>query len=279
LFGSSLALAATLRHRTFVKTQLDLQILAQPDDTTCGPTCLQAVYSYFEDELPLEQVISEITRLEDGGTLAVLLACHALKRGYSATIYTYNLNVFDPTWFDGDEDECHRQLPARLQAQAEARGGKKRTIATEGYLQFLELGGKVRFQDLTPALIRKFLKRKVPILTGLSSTYLYHCARERDVGDNKSVYDDIAGFPMGHFVVLCGLDKRSRAVEVADPLHENPGYGGHRYTVTIDRLVGAIMLGVLTYDANMLVIEPGTSHRAKPARSKRQAAIKRKKRA
>lgn len=238
-----------------MKTRLDLQILPQPDDTTCGPTCLHAVYSYFDDEMPLEKVIAEITRLEDGGTLAVLLACHALRRGYDATIYTYNLNVFDPTWFDGDEDECHRQLPAKLKAQAAARGGVKRTIATEGYLEYLELGGKVRFEDLTPGLIRKFLKRKTPILTGLSATYLYHCARERTVGD-KSVYDDIAGLPMGHFVVLCGLDQRMRAVEVADPLHENPSYGGHRYTVTLERLVGAIMLGVLTYDANLLIIEP-----------------------
>lgn len=248
-----------------LKTRLDLQILAQPDDTTCGPTCLHAVYSYFDDELPLEQVIGEIKRLEDGGTLAVLLACHALRRGYDATIYTYNLNVFDPTWFDGDDDECHRQLPAKLTAQADAKGGGKRTVATEGYLEFLQLGGKVRFEDLTPGLIRKFLKRKIPILTGLSSTYLYHCARELDVGENKSVYDDIAGYPMGHFVVLCGLDKRSRLVEVADPLHENPGYGGHRYTVTIERLVGAIMLGVLTYDANMLIIEPGARARASAA--------------
>jgi len=248
-----------------VKTRLDLQILAQPDDTTCGPTCLHAVYSYFDDELPLEQVINEIQRLEDGGTLAVLLACHALRRGYNATIYTYNLNVFDPTWFDADDDEVHRQLPDKLIAQANAKGGGKRTIATEGYLEYLRLGGKVRFEDLTPGLIRKFLKRKTPLLTGLSSTYLYHCARELDVGGNKSVYDDVGGLPMGHFVVLCGLDKRSRSVEVADPLHENPGYGGHRYTVTIERLVGAIMLGVLTYDANLLVIEPKD---AKPRRAR-----------
>lgn len=253
-----------------MKTRLNLPILAQPDDTTCGPTCLQAVYSYFEDELPLDQVIGEITRLEDGGTLAVMLACHALRRGYRATIYTYNLTVFDPTWFDGEESECLARLPDRLEAQAVARGEPKLRIATEAYIEFLDLGGRVRFQDLTPGLIRKHLKRRVPILTGLSSTYLYHCARERD-DKGVSVYDDIGGGPMGHFVVLCGLDTKSRAVEVADPLQGNPGYGEHRYSVPLERLVGAIMLGVLTYDANMLIIEPADMPDAPKRREKKRS--------
>ena len=34
---------------------------------------------------------------------AVFLACDALRKGYSATIYTYNLMVFDPTWFGHDD--------------------------------------------------------------------------------------------------------------------------------------------------------------------------------
>ena len=36
-------------------------------------------------------------RMEHGGTFAVFLACDALRKGYCATIYTYNLMVFDPT--------------------------------------------------------------------------------------------------------------------------------------------------------------------------------------
>ena len=34
-----------------------LEILAQPDDATCGPTCLHAVYRHFGDALPLDSVI------------------------------------------------------------------------------------------------------------------------------------------------------------------------------------------------------------------------------
>ena len=79
-------------------TKLELEMLPQPDDTTCGPTCLHAVYRYYDDPVPLPQLIDEVEPLSTGGTLAVSLACHALRRRYRATIYTYNLTLFDPTW-------------------------------------------------------------------------------------------------------------------------------------------------------------------------------------
>lgn len=41
----------------------------------------------------------ETPELEDGGTLAVLLGTQAIRRGYHAKIFTYNLRVFDPSWF------------------------------------------------------------------------------------------------------------------------------------------------------------------------------------
>lgn len=65
-----------------MRSPLHLEILPQPDDTTCGPTCLHAVYSYFGDALDLSTVIGEVQTLEEGGTLAVLLGLHALRRGY-----------------------------------------------------------------------------------------------------------------------------------------------------------------------------------------------------
>jgi hypothetical protein len=44
---------------------------------------------------------------------------------------------------------------------------------------------------------------------------------------------------------------------VADPLNDNPGFGSHYYAVDVERLISAIMLGVVTYDANLLMIQPG----------------------
>jgi len=67
--------------------KLDFDINNQPDNTSCGPTCLHAVYHYYNDSIPLQQIISEVTMMEEGGTLEVFLACHALRRGYKTTIF------------------------------------------------------------------------------------------------------------------------------------------------------------------------------------------------
>jgi hypothetical protein len=291
---------------------LELDILPQPDEVTCGPTCLHAVYKYFGRDVPLDRVIGEVPQLEEGGTLGVMLGLHALARGFRATIYTYNLQVFDPTWFRklgdpvigpvgpaarrppdapggggggplppagpavlaGTEAARRRgfrreppppggwpggrpgfvaDLRERLAAQGKAKRSAKLHQATDAYIKFLDLGGRILLEDLSPALIRRFLKRKIPILTGLSATYLYRTSREHGP---TSDYDDIRGQPAGHFVVLCGYDANKREVLVADPYMPNPMGQGQRYAVGIDRLIGSILLGILTYDANLLVIEP-----------------------
>lgn len=226
--------------------QLQLEVLPQPNDTTCGPTCLHAVYRYFSDDVPLQTVIDEVPPLPGGGTLAVWLANHALRRNYDATIFTYNLQLFDPTWFTTPDS-----LADHLRAQLAAKHDPRLALATQPYLQFLELGGRVFMGNKTSALIRRFLKRGIPILTGLSATYLYRCARE--YGDE---YDAIKGDPQGHFVVLSGYDRRTREVTVSDPLQDNPGFGQQQYTVNVEQLVSAILLGIVTYDANLLIIQP-----------------------
>jgi Peptidase_C39 like family len=238
-----------------MKALLPFDIATQPDETTCGPTCLQAVYRYYGDAIGLDQVIAEVPMLAGGGTLAVLLACHALQRGYRATIYTYKLQLFDPTWLHLPAEA----LKAKLRAQLLFKDEPRLRAATEGYLRFLELGGELRAKDLSGALIRGFLNQGTPILTGLSATFLYRSARE--YGPNCD-YDDIRGEPSGHFVVLHGYDREARTVHVADPLQTNPLTRTQKYVAGLDRIINAILLGVLTYDANLLIIQPG---KEKPA--------------
>lgn len=228
--------------------RLPLQILPQPDETTCGPTCLHAIYRYWQDEEALGTVIARTRQLEHGGTFAVFLACDALARGYCATIYTYNLLVFDPTWFRDGAD-----IAERLQRQREFKSDYRLQHATEGYLEFLRRGGRLRFVDLSPALIRGILRRRLPILTGLSATYLYRSAREHGPTDAA---DDIRGLPSGHFVVLAGYDRSRRKVFVVDPYQPTPYGPSHEYWISVDRAVGAILLGIVTHDANMLIVYP-----------------------
>ena len=229
-------------------TDPGFKILPQPNDTTCGPTCLQAVYDFYNDYVDLNQVISEVIALKDGGTLAVLLANHALRRGYKATIYTYNLEVFDPTW----KTLSHDLLADKLAKQMVYKNDKKLRTAIDSYLEFLMLGGNIKFEELSPGLLRSYLKKNIPVLTGLSSTYLYQCPRE--YGEHCE-YDDERGFPCGHFVVLYDYDHENKLVQLADPLLPNPVSETQYYAVPMQRLLNSILLGVITYDANLLIIE------------------------
>jgi hypothetical protein len=231
---------------------LDFTISLQPDDTTCGPACLHSVYHFYNDSMTLEQVINEVPYLEEGGTLAVLLANHALKRGYRATIYTYNLQLFDPIWFKEEGIYIEQKLIDQLQYKKEL----KFQLASKAYIEFLKLGGKLLLEDLNEKLIRDYLERSVPILTGLNSNFLYRTTREYSV---PGIYDDVKGYPQGHFVILCGYDTANQEVLVADPYELNPYSRDQQYMVKLDRLICSILLGSITYDENLLIIEPNIS--------------------
>jgi len=237
-----------------VTLRLPVTMLAQPDGTSCGPTCLHAIYRYLGRREALRKIIARARRLEHGGTYAVFLACDALRRGFDATIYTYNLTVFDPTWFRPGVNIADRLRRQRDRKQRDAN----LVHATEGYLEFLALGGRLRFADLTRALVRGILRRRLPILTGLSSTFLYRSAREYGPHD---VPDDIRGGPAGHFVVLAGYDRRERSVLVVDPYGPHPYGKSRRYWINVDRVLGAVLLGIVTHDANLLVINARSTER------------------
>lgn len=239
--------------------ELILEIQSQPSDTACGPTCLAAVYEYWQRPVELSQLVDKITELDRGGTLAVDLACDALLRGFAAEIVTYNLQLFDPTWFDDDgEMKSGEWLAERLTKQLDAKQHRgdfdvaRLASATKSYLQFLTLGGRVRMQPLDELLLVSMMARETPILCGLSSTYLYQESRETPSGEE----DDTGGDPTGHFVVLHGFDPVKRTVLIADPLHPNAMAPTNKYVAPLSRLTSAILLGIVTFDANLLTISP-----------------------
>lgn len=229
-------------------TPVDFHIAAQPDGSSCGPTCLQALYRFHGDDIALEVIRRAVRQLDDGGVLGVQLACDALRRGYEADIYTYNLQIFDPTWFRGVRPD----LRAKLTAQAAVKTKRKLQFATRAYLDYLDLGGRVDMRDLSAGLLADLVAQG-PVLTGLSSTWLYGGPRE--VG-REPEDDDVAGVPQGHFVVLCGWQASTRHVWVADPLRPNPFSPEPVYAVDVDRLIASILLGIVTYDANLILLRP-----------------------
>ncbi len=231
-----------------IKKVLKFDIRAQPDDLSCGPTCLHALYNFYGEDLDLGAVIKDVKQLEFGGTLAVFLGLHALQRGYHAIIYTYNLHIFDPSWFNSNVN-----LTDALKKQMEFKKDSGVSLSSDAYIRFIENGGEIRYQEMSSSLIRKYLRRSIPILTGLSSTYLYDSTRE--IPSNNQ-FDSIRGEPAGHFVVINGYNKEDRKFYVADPLNPNPMAKTQYYKVGFGRLISSILLGIVTNDANLLVIFP-----------------------
>ncbi|KAA3649703.1 MAG: peptidase-C39 like family protein [Bacteroidetes bacterium] len=231
----------------------NLKILSQPNDSTCGPTCLQAVYNFYNDPIDLKEVIRQVHTLDNGGTLAVMLAINALKRNYKASIYTYNLEIFDPSWFPVKDNEV---IINKLKEQLKIKRSLKFIRASKAYIKFLEMGGELKFKDLSRKLIERLFKENTPVLTGLSATYLYNCQREAVDENNMMYYSDTKGEPTGHFVILSGFDSNKGKVLVADPYKENPVSGTNYYSVKTGRLLNSILLGIMTYDANLLIIKP-----------------------
>jgi hypothetical protein len=229
--------------------KIDISILTQPNDSTCGPTSLHAIYNHYGLKLDLQKLIKDIQYLKNGGTLAVFLGIDALQRNFKATIFSFNLKLFDPTWFNLEKGE----IIQKLEAQMKVKKGIKLKAASKAYIEFLNLGGEVMCKELRPDYLRDCFERNVPILTGLSATYLYRSKREYSNNKEQSFYDDIEGTPMGHFVVLCGMENGK--ILVADPFKENPISHDNFYRVSPSRLISSILLGVMTYDGNLLIIE------------------------
>lgn len=235
---------------------MKINMLPQPNELTCGPTCLHSIYRYYRHDVDLDHVIEECKSLDEGGTLDVFLACHALRSGFKTRIYTYNLQLFDPSWFSPPHSKTPGRMKTilvdRLRRQQAYKEDSKLSIATEGYLEYLRLGGEVYFLEMNVALIKQFLTGNIPILTGLCATYLYQGRREYGP---QCEYDDIRGEPSGHFVVLNAYDQERDEVHIVDPLLSNPMAAGQKYWVNTERVLGAIFLGAITYDANLLIIE------------------------
>lgn len=232
---------------------IDIKIDTQPDDETCGPTCLHAIYHYYGYDISLNDVVSTIKRSNSGGTLAPYLGTHALQHGFTASVLINNMDIFDPSWFEHSEASVN--LSAKLAEQLKYKDSEGIKQSSLAYQEFLQAGGIIKFKFLSLELLKEYFSYNLPIITGLSATYLYNSPRE--IYENKtSKFDDIRGTPCGHFVIIAGFDEIHRQIVVVDPHRENPLSRNNYYRVSSHRLINAILMGMITFDANLLIIQP-----------------------
>ncbi len=225
--------------------------MVQPDEVSCGPTCLAAVLRFhgLADASP-EEVRRVTPRNPDGGALAPFLGLAAMRLGARARCHPFATRVFDPTWRKLSAAECLRRLVQRTEALPE---GRLRRVH-EAWRTFLEEGGEVALGELRPSELVQALDAGRPLICGLSITWLYQEPRERPE-DNTD--DDIHGSPVGHFVVVNGYGGSGQSFFVIDPWPEPPfDRSDGVYRVSQRRLTQAILLGDATHDAVILEVFP-----------------------
>lgn len=242
------------RHAPAHARDLHVPRVVQPDDTTCGPSCLAQVAASFGVQASVPDLVAGLTRLQHGGTLGVFLALRAMDLGFRAAVYPMGLKVFDPTWWDLDPAALVERLHRRRAAVSTAIDRE----VIDAWIRFIEQGGAVRFEELTPGLMCAIINRGHPIICGLNVTWLYRESREQDDGRP----DDIGGEQVGHFVTIAGYGASGANFDIRDPHWEAPfGVDGH-YRVDVHRLIHAILIGDRTRDAVLVEIWPAATEGA-----------------
>lgn len=226
-----------------------MPVLTQPDDVSCGPTCLTQVLTHHGEARGFPEIEAHVERNPDGGTIGVHLGRAALELGYRAMLYSCNLRVLDPSWAGLSPEALRGKLSARADVVRDARLAH----VARAYVDFLHRGGEVLFDDFDRSLLVRLLDERQPIIAGLSATYLYGTPREDPM---TNLPDDIGGEPAGHFVVIDGYRDGGAHFEVLDPYPHNPIASTPRYLVGARRLLNAILLGDVTYDGVLVVVRP-----------------------
>jgi len=233
-----------------MKKLSDLRIDPQPNDSSCGPTCLHAVYRHLGIEIELSDLVHTIQPVAGGGTIAANLGIDALNRGFKAHLHCFDLRIFDPSWFELNRLELASKVRQTLPYQT-----GKLQACIQAHLEFLELGGTIGFGDLNPSLLGGYIKRQIPVIAGVSASWLYRSPREREE-HGSVVEDDIAGRASGHFVVVTGYRSDSAIFTLSDPWPQRRFESQNlSYEVSTWCLYSSILLGVESFDGNLLVIE------------------------
>ena len=86
--------------------------------------------------------------------------------------------------------------------------------------------------------------------------WLYENGQKGKKFDSSVDRNEPFEFPIGKGRVIAGWDETRRRVMVVDPYQPNPWGPSHEYWIGVDRVVAAILLGIVTHDANLLVVYP-----------------------
>ncbi len=161
--------------------------------------------------------------MNEYGTWSPYIGIYAMKLGYNVEIFTYDVSLFDPTWFN----LSNKSLIKKLKIAIKKIKDKDKKFGVRGYIDFLREGGKLTFKIPTKKILIKFLKKKIPPMAFVNSTAYYKRKRKDFKAGKRSEFGEVGG----HCIVISGY-KNGKFI-VTDPNY----FKGGIYEVPEDKLI------------------------------------------
>jgi len=219
--------------------------------------CVQAsasqILSYYGIKKSIAEVKKEVPVYinSEGKPLGSSLghiASYFLQLGFKVTLHSVDIEIFDRSWKDLDNQAFIRKLKERRKYLKHARYEEEALdLVVDGYIQFLAKEGKINFPVVDQDYLYKLLKEG-PIYTILSYNFLNQVSKYKFTED-KPVQDSIAGSPSTHAVVISGY-KQGR-FEITDPDYE---FGGKKL-INPSQIIGAFYLAETDFDPLLVTLE------------------------
>ena len=197
---------------------------------SCGPSSVQQILHYYGIKKDLNKIMDEMSLFDKGGTTGDgAMGSYLLDWGMDVEIYTIDTKLFDPSWFNLSRGRLLKKLD---ESKSISRGFKR--YEYKGFIDFLNKGGKLRFEAIDLRTIKDNIKMKTPMMAGVDDSLLYGKKRSR-----KSFYDDdMRGKVWGHELVIAGY--RGDRLFVVDPFPMNPFSRDGKYFVKANDLLANI---------------------------------------
>lgn len=230
------------------KTAHDIKHQYQPTNTSCSPTALSMILSYYGLAETVEEISKKVPQSvdengEEMGTINQEMATWCLSLGFEVSIYTFDCQIIDMAWQKLSKNEILARLEVGLNGWTVPSLGKDWSRAyRQSYIDFLKKGGDLHIQPAVTSGLLYDLLENGPILPCLCDNTLYGTGRTSHDGKEQTVPDDVNGRATNHSIVIYGNDEEGNFL-IADPWYK-PG----RHTISPERMVAAISTAQIECD-------------------------------
>jgi len=231
----------------------DIPLLTQ-NTQDCAQSSASQILSYYGIKKSIEDIKKEVPVYisSEGKPLGSSLghiATYFIQLGLETTLHSVDIEIFDRSWKDFDNQTLIQKLRERRKYLKHARYEEAALdLVVDGYAQFLKKGGRIVFPIVDEAYLYQLIQ-KGPIYTILSYNFLNQVSKYKFVSDGKPVQDSIAGSPSTHAVVISGY--KLGKFEITDPDYR---FGGKKL-IHPGQIIGAFYLAETDFDPLLITLK------------------------